>query len=162
MKAIIIGAHLPRLSPVRLVKHVSDDSTRYLTQGVPYLRSQGFLRDLSDEDVRERAAEIAEETQYALERAALFEAEVVGSDGTFDAGSIEGAWEPAYLSPDGATLLESIGLSPATAKTFRVAFYVHDWQDGQPLIGPSGAFLLPAFTPVPERLWQLAPYALVD
>jgi hypothetical protein len=162
MNVTIIGAYLPRLSPERLAKYVSDDRAHYLAHSIPHLRSQGFLTGLSDEDASERAAEIAEETQHALEHAALFEAEVVESDGTFDAGFIEAAWEPTYLSPDGATLLEDINLSPATAETFRVAFYVHDWQDGHVLVGPGGPFLLPAFTPVPERLWQLAPYALVD
>ncbi len=100
--------------------------------------------------------------QYDLERAALFEAEVSNNDGSFDATRIERAWEPVYLTPDGNAPLEESGVSVASAKAFRVAFYVQEWQEGQTLAGPNGPLVLPKFMRVPERLWHLAPYAIAD
>lgn len=162
MKAIVVGAYLPRLDPGRLARYVAEDKWRYINVAVPDLRSKGFLKDFTDEYVVERAQEIAEETQRELQQAALFEIEVADSDGTFNVSDIEGAWEPSFLSPDGAMLLECLGLSPANSKSFRVAFWIHQWSEGNELVGPDGPIELPQFSPVPERLWKLAPYAIVD
>jgi hypothetical protein len=157
----IIGAHLPRLDQGRLAKYVADEEARYVNVAVPELRAKGFLKHISDQDVRARAEEIAEEMQYELERAALFELEVRSADQPFDIASIEEAWEPAYITADGEQLLEQVGLSPSTASVYRVAFWVHNWK-GTKLGGLAGIGDIPPCSPVPERLWRLAPYALVD
>ena len=162
MNTTVIGAHLPRLDPERLARYVAEGKWRYVNVAVPDLRSNGFLKDFTDEYVHERAEEIADETAHELQRAALFEVEVTDNNGAFDVSAIEGAWEPTFLSPDGTVLLESLGLSPANSRSFRTAFWVHDWNEGSELVGPNGPLGLPQFSPVPERLWALAPYALVD
>jgi hypothetical protein len=162
MNAIVVGAYLPRLDPERLARYVAEDKWRYVNVAVPDLRSKGFLKDFTNEYVLERAQEMAEETERELQQAALFEVEVTDNDGTFDVSEIEAAWEPSFLSPDGAMLLESLGLSPANSRSFRVAFWVHEWREGSELVASNGSLGLPKFLPVPERLWTLAPYALVD
>lgn len=162
MNAIVVGAYLPRLDPERLGRYVAEDKWRYINVAVPDLRSKGLLTDFTDEYVVERAQEIADETQRELQQAALFEIEVTDSDGTFDISEIEGAWEPSFLSPDGSMLLELLGLSPVNTQSFRVAFWIHQWSEGNELIGSNGPLELPQFSPMPERLWTLAPYAIVD
>ena len=162
MNTIVVGAHLPRLSPERLARYVTEDKWRYINVSVPDLRLKGFLKEYSDQYVLARAEELAEQTANALQHAALFEIEVTEDNGAFDVSAIEGAWEPSFLSPDGTLPLESIGLSEANASTFRVAFWVHDWNKRSELVGPDGPLQLPQFSAVPERLWMLAPFALVD
>ncbi|WP_430419653.1 hypothetical protein [Methylibium petroleiphilum] len=162
MNAIVVGAYLPRLDPERLARYVAEDKWRYINVAVSDLRSKGFLKDFTDDYVLARAQEIADETQRELQQAALFEIEVTDNNGTFDVSEIESAWEPSFLSPDGAMLLESLGQSPANSTSFRVAFWVHEWSEGNELVGSSGSLGLPEFSSVPERLWTLAPYALVD
>ena len=163
MKFQLVGAYLPSLDPDRLARYVADDELNFVTVAIPSLRAQGFLKDQSDQEIRARAKEIAEEKLSTLQCAALYEVAVTEGSGRFDPAEIEpAAWEPAYLTPDGQALLEDLGLSVAVAQEFRVAFYVHDHS---PAGGPSlldGALTASKFTPVPERLWRLAPYALVD
>lgn len=162
MKTVVVGAYLPRFSPERLARYVAEDKWRYINVSVPDLRSKGFLKDFTDEYVLERAQEIADETERELQHAALFEVEITDHNGTFDVSEIEGAWEPSFLSLDGAMLLEGLGLSPANSHSFRVAFWVHEWSESDELVGSKGPLGLPQYSSVPERLWTLAPYALVD
>ena len=116
---------------------------------------------MSDEEVLVRADEIAEDTERELERAALFELEVRMKD-SFDLSSIIEAWEPCYLTPDGESTLEGLGLSPSTATAYRVAFWVHDWHEGKKLTGLDQMLSFPTPEAVPGRVGGLAPYALVD
>ena len=162
MNTIVVGAHLPRLSPERLARYVAEDKWRYINVSVPDLRSKGILKNYTDHYVLERAEELAEQTTHELQHAALFEIEVTENNGAFDVSAIEAAWEPTFLSPDGTAPLEGLGLSQDKASTFRVAFWVHDWNERSALVGPNGPLQLPQFSPVPERLWMLAPFALVD
>jgi hypothetical protein len=162
MNIRVVGAYLPSLKPERLRRYVEEDQLRYINVDVPALRAQGFLSDVSDEYIAERAAEIAEEKEQALQSAALFEIEVTHHQGDFDPFAIEGAWEPAYLDLAGRRVVAEYTDEIAGLAAFRVAFYVHDWKRGSTLRGPSGTLALPSFRPVPERLWQLAPYAIVD
>jgi len=92
----------------------------------------------------------------------MFELEVTEHDGGFNAAAIRGAWEPAYLDFEGGSVIAERALELADVPAFRVVFYVHDWPDGGVLEGPTGALSLPPFSAVPERLWRLAPYSIVD
>ena len=162
MKLRVVGAYLPRLDAQRLARYVEEDELRYVNVAVPDLRSQGFLADVSDEYVIQRAREIAEETEYALRRAALFEVEVTEHRGEFNPSSIEGAWEPTYLDLQGGSVIAEQPRELVDVPGFRVAFYVHEWPEDGVLQRPDGALPVPHFSAVPERLWQLARYAIVD
>ena len=162
MHAHLVGAYLPRLTPDRLVQHVEDDRWRFVHVGVPELQRQGFLLDLTVEAIEERAAEIAEEMAYNLERAALFEFAIHEAKHPFDPGVFEGAWEPAYLDITGQRVIVESAHDLPGAEPFRLAFWIHDWEAESVLKGPEGPIAIDAFQAVPERLWSLAPYAIVD
>lgn len=137
-------------------------------KGIRELQSHGLARSWSDDELRERATELPTELEDAMSSAALFEVLVEGHAGEFDPYEIwekrttSAAWEPAYLSEDGEVSIADNLSVLSSVTTFRVAFYVHDWPEGGELIGPTGALGSPSFQPVPERLWKLAPYALLD
>lgn len=92
MNTTVIGADLPRLDPERTARFATDDKWRYVNGMVPDLRSQGFLKDLTDENGLERAEETADETARALQHAALFEVAVTVNHRTFDLSAFDGAW----------------------------------------------------------------------
>ena len=131
------------------------------------LREQGVSR-ATDEEIDQRAEELPGELDADLQRCALFEIEVSDNDSEFDPSDIENpdtgycGWEPVILSPAGSEVITESYKAPASLRHFRVAFYVHEWELPGRLSGPTGELALPAFTPVPERLWQLAPYSCVD
>jgi len=120
------------------------------------------------EDVDERALEIADELNTDLQSCALFEVEVQENAQRFHASDFSNSatglcgWEPAYLSLDGESVVSEASWVPPELETFRVAFYVHEWSESGRLLGPTGELELPACTPVPARLWKLAPYACLD
>jgi GAF domain-containing protein len=120
------------------------------------------------EEVDERALEIAEELRADLQTCALFELEVQHNDRRFHASDFSNSatglcgWEPAFLSPDGESIITEGSWVPPELESFRVAFYVHEWSESGRLVGPTGELELPTSTPVPARLWNLAPYACLD
>ena len=163
MKSVrTIGIYLPRLDRESLLRFVEEDTKHWSDVAVPDLQAQGFLKGMSRDDVLSRANEIAEETTQELEGAALIELEIQDSTHTFDAVSIERAWEPTYLSADGSQLLEDSGASPATAQVYRVIFWVHGWNDETALTSSLGLIPLVSPSAMSERLWRLAPSVLVD
>jgi hypothetical protein len=73
--------------------------------------------------------------------------------------SWQAAWAEAFLSPDGETLLvKRWGRLPPNTTAFRIAFYLHFWKTGQPLLTSYGPIPTPAPAPMPERLVRLVPY----
>ena len=59
----------------------------------------------------------------------------------------------------GAVLLGEFGFDEVPSEPcFRVAFYIHYWKHENGLNGPYGSLELPPVQPMPQRLWQLAPY----
>jgi hypothetical protein len=89
------------------------------------------------------------------------EALVTNADSEFDAYAIK---QPSmsnmfrvslvvFLTPEGDRLLvDELEERPPGHKTFRVAMYLHDWKDNEPLMSSYGECDLPEFTPMPERL----------
>ena len=71
-------------------------------------------------------------------------------------------WQPAFLSIDGERVIVDSYKAPRELSNFRVAFYIHEWTEQGALVGPTGPLILPQFTPVPGRLWKLAPYTCLD
>jgi hypothetical protein len=166
MHVRVLGAHLPRLDQAGIKKFIHDDVELFKKTLSDLIDSGTIKRDRGE--IEERALELPEKLDYDLQRCALFELEVTGNDTEFDPaeyGNPESGglgWEPAFLSLDGASRITEACKAPASLQDFRVVFYVHDWELPGRLLGPIGELELPPFTPVPERLWKLAPYSLVD
>jgi hypothetical protein len=167
MQLTVIGAYLPRFSPERLTAWIEEDVQSFST-GIRAMKSQGLAQSWSEEEIESRAAELPEELQEALSAAALFEVLVEDHVGDFDPFAIfeihttSVAWEPAYLSLDGTYSIAEHIDDLTDVKSFRVAFYVHEWPKGGELVGPMGSLIHPPFVETPERLWKLAPYALLN
>ena len=100
----------------------------------------------------------------------LIEVEVSGADERFDVGDFtqemeladEEIWQVAYdeafLSPDGQSLVRrDIGCADAVPGG-RICFYFHLYDPGRPMLWTYGEFECPPVTPVPEYLAQLVPY----
>lgn len=166
MQLRVIGAHLPRLDQAGIASFIEDDVASF----------KATMRDLiargvstaTPHEVEERALELPGELNADLQRCALFEVEVTGNGQDFDptdfSNPVSGylGWEPAFLSMDGEQVVTEAYKAPADLSDFRVAFYIHEWDEPGQLVGPTGTLALPSFTPVPARLWKLAPYACVD
>jgi hypothetical protein len=162
MNTRLLGAYLPRLTPERIARHVEEDRLRFVNVGIPDLQRRGFALDWTKEAIEERATEIAEEKAYCIERAALFEVEILHADRHFEPGSFENAWEPAFLDPEGQRVVAGSMADLDFSQPFRLVFWVHDWGEEAVLEGPDGPIAIERFEPVPERLWALAPYEIVD
>lgn len=169
MRLKAVGAYLPRLDPARIRLFVEQQAETFL-EGVRSLQLRGLTRNWTEPSMLERAAEISEELGNDLQHAVLFELEVwleagesfdpyavhqLAPAGMLDSGYV--AWEPAFLSADGEQAQDALD-----SVHFRVAFYIHEWPEASLLRGPTGVLDLPEFAPLPERLWRLAPYALLD
>ncbi len=74
----------------------------------------------------------------------------------------QAAWAEAYLAPDGESLLVERWGSLPDESSFRVAFFLHYWDSGQPLHTSYGAVNCPKVQEMPERLQRLVPYEPVD
>jgi len=166
MQIRVLGAHLPRLDQAGVARFIRDEVERF-KQTLFELIESGTVK-LDRQEIEDRALELAEELDDDLQRCALFELEVTGNDTEFDPSEYGNpeqgllAWEPAFMSMDGATVVSVAYKAPADLRDFRVAFWVQDWELPGRLVGPDGELELPPFTPVPERLWKLAPYSRVD
>jgi len=162
----VLGAYLPRLDQAGIGKFIQEDVDRFKQTLFELIDSGTIKRDR--EEVEERALELPEELEYDLQRCALFELEITGNETDFDPSEYGNpdsgglGWDPAFLSLDGTAVVTEAYKAPASLRDFRVAFYVHDWVLPGRLIGPGGELELPPFSPVPERLWILAPYSCVD
>lgn len=162
MKTRLLGAYLPRLTPERIAQHVEEDQLRFVNVGIPDLQRQGFALDWTKEAIEERAAEIAEEKAYCIEHAALFEVEVLHADQYFEPWVFENASEPVFLDAEGQDIVAESVSELDFSQPFRLVFWIHDWTEDSVLGGPEGPVEIERFEPVPERLWKLAPYEIVD
>jgi hypothetical protein len=166
MKIRVIGAHLPRLDQSGIAGFIAADVASF-KQTLLDLIAQGRSR-WTPEEVEERALELPEELNADLQHCALFEVEVTGNDRKFDPSEFTNpktdqcGWEPVFLGLDGESVITDAYSVPPEITDFRSAFYIHEWEEPGVLTGPTGVLLLPPFTPVPPRLWRLAPYSCVD
>jgi hypothetical protein len=118
-----------------------------------------------------RLAEIERELRDYLGSVALVEVSVTDPDGRFSVDDFlqtdpslpnnqsQAAWNEIFLSPDGEAV---IGRKLPIEPRFRIAFYVHFWNDELGLESSYGRLPCPKPQPMPERLWGLAPYELPD
>jgi hypothetical protein len=166
MQLRVIGAHLPRLDQAGIAQFIRDDVASFKATLID-LVARGISK-LTHEEIDERALELPEEIDADLQRCAFFEVEVTENDQEFDPTEFSNqdtgylGWEPAFLSVDGETIITEAYKAPSSLDHFRVAFYIHEWDEPGRLNGPGGLLSLPAFTPVPSRLWKLAPYSCLD
>ena len=166
MRIRIIGAYLPRLDQDAIARFIDEDVAEF-RKTMHDLRQRGVTSS-TEAEIEDRAADLPAEVHADLQTCALFEAEVIDNNTEFDPADFENpetgfcGWEPAFLTLDGQHVLFEGFRAPAVLKDFRVAFYIHHWEEPGRLIGPTGELQLPHFTPVPERLSTLAPYTPVD
>ncbi len=115
------------------------------------------------------------QVRHQLESTVLVEVLVADADADFDVGDFaqenpelpranwQVAWAEAFLSADGQELLVARWEPlPPNHTTFRVAFFIHEWQVGRPLLSSYGNLPGAQPTPMPQRLRDLVPYELVD
>ena len=167
MNIKVLGAYRPSLTPERMAEWICSDVAAFGVE-IRELRLRGLAQYWTEEKLLQREAELPREMAEALNSAVLLELLVEGHGGTFDPDQFfeeqtsSVAWEPAYLSTTGDEIAAKTLSDLSTEDAFRVAFYVHDWPEHGVLVGPMGKLALPSFAPVPERLWKLAPYVLLD
>jgi hypothetical protein len=162
----IIGAHLPRLDQEGIAQFIKKDVASFKKTMFDLVKRR--ISTATREEIEERALELPEELDADLQRCALFEVEVTDNKRELDptdfcnpeTGYV--GWEPVFLSIDGKKVITEEYTAPADLTDFRVAFYIHEWDEPGRLVGPDGPLELPPFKPVPERLWKLAPYSCVD
>jgi hypothetical protein len=163
MQLRVIGAHLPRLDQAGITAFIANDVETFKAT-IYELVAKGIAKRTYAE-IDRRALELPEELNTDLQRCALFELEIQGNDREFDPTELFNpdtgyvAWEPAFLTLDGEAILTDAHKASGSLESFRVAFYIHEWNEPGRLKGPMGELVLPPFTPVPPRLWKLAPYA---
>lgn len=166
MNLRVVGAHLPRLDQAGIASFISSDVASF-KETMRDLVARGISK-ATPEEIEKRALELPEELDADLQRCALFEIEVTGNASEFDPTEFMNpetsfvGYEPVFLSMDGESVVTESYNAPAAMSAFRVAFYIHEWDEPGVLVGPTGALPLPSFTPVPARLWKLAPYSCLD
>jgi hypothetical protein len=166
MQISVIGAHLPRLDPEGLAQWIHDDIAAF-KRTLLEMRASG-ASNVTELQIETRAAELPEELEYDLLRAAMFEVEVRGNTGPFDGYSFMEVntetvcCDAVFLSINGESVLTEQPDVPSEVNDFRVVFYIRDWPEDGTLDSPIGILRLPQFTPVPSRLWQLSRYSLLD
>ena len=73
------------------------------------------------------------------------------------------AWSERFLTPDGEQLLGEYQFNELpTENIYRVVFFIHSWRQELGLNSTYGPLTLVPQMPIPERLWLLAPFELVD
>lgn len=167
MRVSVVGAHLPRLTPDRMSKWIADTAEDFRAEMTKDVQS-GLFKSWTLEEIAIRAEELPDEYMSALRGVALFEIRVDQCEVAFDFTQFSEqlttsvAWEPVLLTEDGETKIETNDPFTTELSAFRAAIFIHDWPENGTLLGPTGPLSLPNFTPVPERLWKLAPYELLD
>jgi hypothetical protein len=162
----VVGVYSPKAPGGRLERFIKDCIKRTKIAW----KEMGLKAGDSDQ----RLAAIAGELRTALKSTVLIEALVENPDRRFDPGEFvqpdatkpEGnwqvAWEEVFLTSDGKKMLSDRQSGIPKKRSFRIAFYIHFWKHGEPLLSSYGPLQYPKPRPIPERLWRLAPYALVD
>ncbi len=73
------------------------------------------------------------------------------------------AWNEHFLTPDGLQLLGEYRFNELPTETsYRIVFFIHFWDHSLGLTSSFGPLSLVPISAIPERLWQLAPFELVD
>ncbi len=76
--------------------------------------------------------------------------------GTTRRGSKQAAYDEAFLSPEGKSVLSRWRMPEDS--TLRLAFFLHFFDAGKPLLTSYGELPVPPLQQMPERLHSLVPY----
>lgn len=135
---------------------------------------------LDDDELEELAQQHAggdfEATREEIELAVLVECLCIAPDQrrrSFDADAFalsnaQVPWLVTALTPDGESVLEverPLLSSPSCLPyqgSLRVAFFLHCWDEGLPLLLAGEPIAVPEITDLPDRLEELMPYRCVD
>jgi hypothetical protein len=113
---------------------------------------------------------VEQECREFLESIVLIEALVRGYDERFKVGDFtqrrdgvprddwQAAYDEAFLAPDGESRIKRPTALQAPAGDLRIAFFLHLWDAGKPLVTSYGDVACPAPRDMPERLVRLVPY----
>jgi hypothetical protein len=97
-----------------------------------------------------------------LSSVVLFEVLVEQADAQFDVGdfgqpgSDQAAYDEAYLSPDGTSVVSWFGVPDMDP--LRIVFFLHFFDSTKPLATSYGEVGIPATTDIPERLRSVISY----
>jgi len=73
------------------------------------------------------------------------------------------AWNEQFLTPDGSRSLGEFRFNQLPSESsYRIVFFIHSWNQNLGLASTYGPLSLVPISAIPERLWQLAPFELVD
>lgn len=123
------------------------------------------------EDEKKRAMQ---ECREQLQSVALIEVLITGANERFHVGDFtqpqagvprsnwQVAYDEAYLSSDGESLLSRDKPPPGEPASLRLAFFLHFYNAQQPILSSYGEVKCPALQAMPQRLRRLVPYRPVD
>ncbi|NUZ07069.1 hypothetical protein [Piscinibacter koreensis] len=175
----VIGVYSPKANEVEYAEFVqreieSQNPINFSAETKAFLKRVGREAEivaLSEDELAERRAYFEQE----LSSAALVEVLVEQPDASFSVGEFiqpnpqvpEGRWQVAwcekFLTADGEHLLGDFSFNELpTENQYRVAFYMHSWNQRLPLLSSYGPVELPPMVAMPPRLWRLVPYEQVD
>ena len=75
-------------------------------------------------------------------------------------GSDQAAYDEAFLSPDGTSVLSRLG--PPDVEPLRLAFFMHYFDPEKPLATSYGQLPVPSMQEMTDRLQSLVPYQPID
>lgn len=175
----VVGVHIPTLDRARYDAFVQEQVNRqnpinFSTELKAFLKRVGRESEivaLSAEELQERREYFEQE----FSGVAQIEVLVRNPDANFKLADFQQinpsipsnrwqvAWCEKFLTPDGQALLGEYPFNRLpTEDVYRVAFFIHSWKHELGLNSTYGPLSLVPATSIPERLWQLAPFELVD
>jgi len=169
----VIGVYIPTLDRARYDAFVQEQVDRqnpinFSTELKAFLGRVGRESEvvaLSEEELAERREYFEQEFSGVAQIEVLVEnpdelfnvADFQQIDPSVPSNRWQVAWNEKFLTADGHTV---VGKVPPRA--YRIVFFIHLWRDDLGLNSTYGPLALVPPTPIPERLWLLAPFELVD
>lgn len=175
----VIGVYLPNADAVRYEAFVSEQVARqnpinFSAELKAFLERVGRGAEivaLSPEELAERrdyfeqefsgVAQVEVLVEYPDERFSVGDFKQVNP--AMGESHYQVAWNEKFLTLDGLRLLGENRFNELPVEScYRIAFFIHSWNHSLGLAGSYGSLPLPSPSAVPERLWKLAPFELVD
>lgn len=175
----VIGVYIPTLDRARYNAFVQEQVDRqnpinFSAELKAFLKRVGRESDivaLSIEELQERKEYFEQEFSGVAQIEVLVEdpdanfkiADFQQTNPSVPSNRWQVAWSEKFLTRDGNSLLGEYQFNELpTERIYRVAFFVHLWKHELGLNSTYGPLALVLPAPIPERLWLLAPFELVD